>query len=250
MKNLLLLFSVLLLFSLLPTPLPAAEGATDSAATTADDDLFSADPFATEEVELQIYDPIEPVNRGIFWVNDKLYFYLFKPVARGLRIVPEPARVSLRNFISNLTTPIRLINCLLQLKGRDAATEITRFVVNSTVGIAGLFDPASSNGLAKKEEDLGQTFGHYGLGSGPYLVLPILGPSNLRDGVGRIGDLFLDPLTYILTDAETLGLKVVDAENELSLDKDTYEGIVKHEIAPYLFIRDAYEQNRAAKVNK
>ncbi len=216
----------------------------------ADDEfLLEEDPFA-EPAPASIGDPLEPVNRGFFWFNDKLYVYLFKPVARGLRVIPEPARVSASNFFSNLGTPVRVANNLLQLKFTNTGSELARLLVNSTFGLAGLFDPASSWGLEKKNEDLGQTFGHYGAGPGFYLVLPLFGPSSLRDGIGRIGDYFIDPLPHALKQEEMLGLRALDKENALSLDKDTYDGIRKHEIDPYLFVRDAYAQHRAAKVKE
>lgn len=246
-KRLFLLLTVLLLTVPVQTLLAAGSTGTDSA----NDEFFENDPFADEDTQqLQIYDPIEPVNRGVFWVNDKLYFYLFKPIAKGWRVVPEPARVSVGNVFDNLSAPVRMVNSLLQFKLKAAGSELYRFIVNSTVGLAGLFDPATKLGVPQHDEDLGQTFGHYGAGSGFYLVLPILGPSNLRDGVGRIGDAFLYPLTYSLRSEELLATKFVESENELSLDKDTYEGIKKHEIDPYLFIRNAYEQRRAAKISE
>lgn len=209
------------------------------------------DPFAPQGPPATLADPLEPVNRGLFWVNDKLYFYLFKPVARAFRIVPEPARTSLGNFFSNLGTPVRFANSLLQLKFADAGSELGRFMINSTLGIGGLFDPAKDWGeLQRKDEDLGQTFGHYGLGQGFYLVLPVLGPTTLRDGVGRVGDTFLEPLPYMLDDTEVLIGRLVEQENRLSLDKDTYEGIKEQELDPYLFIRNAYAQRRAAQVRR
>ncbi len=240
--------------SLLADELPGTRAPSESIAETSgaggDLDAFEDEFFSEDEQALEVFDPIEPFNRGMFWFNDKLYFYLFKPVAKGFRIVPEPARISVSNLFSNIATPARFANCLLQLKFKDAGTELGRLLINSTVGIAGLFDPAASWGLEKKDEDLGQTFGRYAIGAGPYLVLPVFGPTNLRDGVGRIGDYYLDPVPYFLRPAESLAVKVVDRENELSLDKDTYEGIVKHEIDPYLFVRDAYAQHRAAKIEK
>ncbi len=252
MKKVLLLMLVTLLLTVPTYSLQAADVPINQDMYAADDEFLDEDPFADEDLpQLQVYDPIEPVNRGVYWLNDKLYVYLFKPVAKGWRVVPAPARVSISNFFSNLTTPVRAANALLQLKIGGVFDEVYRLVINSTIGIGGLFDPAASvAGVEKVEEDLGQTFGHYGVGSGPYLVLPIFGPSNLRDGVGRFGDTFLDPLPYALRDNEVIALKVLDGENELSLDKDTYEGIKKHEIDPYLFIRNAYEQRRAAKVSK
>ena len=214
-----------------------------------EDFSLEADPFAEPEAK-EIADPLEPLNRGMFWVNDKLYVYLLKPVAKGLRVLPEPARVSVSNFFSNLGTPARAANNLLQLKFANTASELARFLTNSTFGLAGLFDPAAKWGLEKKDEDLGQTFGHYGIGQGFYLVLPVLGPTSLRDGIGRIGDHFVDPLSPALKSEELAGLRVLDAENELSLDKDTYEGIRKNELDPYLFVRDAYTQMRAGRVRK
>lgn len=209
------------------------------------------DPFAAEEQLATLADPIEPVNRGLFWINDKLYSYLFKPVARAFRLVPEPARVSLSNFFHNLGTPVRFSNALLQLKFEAAGDELARFLINSTVGLGGLFDPAKNrDGIGRKEEDFGQTLGHYGVGQGFYLVLPLLGPTTLRDGIGGVGDYFLDPLPYWVDDTELLVARVVEQENFLSLDKDTYEGIKKQELDPYLFIRNAYAQRRAAQVRR
>lgn len=218
------------------------------------DKAFDAgpDPFAEEDARLQIADPIEPVNRGIFWVNDKLYFFLLKPVARVYRVVPRPVRTSVGNAFDNLGFPIRFVNNLLQLKFRNAAVEFDRFLINSTVGLAGLFDPAGSiPDLKPKDEDLGQTFGHYGIGQGFYLVLPVLGASSLRDGVGRVGDYFLDPLNYTgLNTLERGAVKGGNVINYLSLDKDTYEQIKKDALDPYLFIRNAYAQRRQAQVEK
>lgn len=233
-------------------PLEAPLATGDGGITGAGDAVEPFDdPFAPEDPPATLADPLEPVNRGLFWVNDKLYSYLFKPVARALRVVPEPVRTSLGNVFSNLGTPVRFANSLLQLKFADAGSELGRFMINSTLGIGGLFDPAKDWGdLKRKDEDLGQTFGHYGLGQGFYLVLPVLGPTTLRDGLGRVGDTFLEPLPYMLDDTEALIGRLVEQENRLSLDKDTYEGIKQQELDPYLFIRNAYAQRRAAQVKR
>jgi len=211
------------------------------------------DPFAEESANVQVSDPIEPFNRAMFWFNDKLYFYLLKPVARGYRfIVPEPVRISVGNFFSNLGTPVRFANSALQLKVGDAGIELTRFLLNTTFGVAGLFDFAKAQGMREKDEDFGQTLGRYGVGPGFYLVLPVFGPSNPRDAVGRVADYFIDPITspyYVkLHWYESLALKTYDRVNFLSLDKDTYEGIKEDSLDPYLFIRNAYAQRRAALV--
>ena len=142
---------------------------------------------------------------------------------------------------------------LLQFRFRDVATELYRLLVNSTVGLAGLFDPAASLAGVKKldHEDFGQTLGYYGAGHGFYLVLPVIGPSSLRDGAGSLVDTFVDPLNYIdLTTLEYAGVKTFRAINSLSLDRDTYEGIVRDSLDPYLFVRAAYAQRRAAQVGK
>jgi phospholipid-binding lipoprotein MlaA len=214
--------------------------------TTAEDDAFL---FEDEDI-LEVWDPIEPVNRVFFWVNDKLYFYLLKPVARGYRwAVPEPWRVGVKNFFSNLAAPVRIINAGLQGKFGDAGNEITRFAVNTTIGIGGFFDTAKDHfELRMKDEDTGQTMGHYGVGPGPYLVLPILGPSNLRDGVGMFVDNRMNLLYYISEGRTYYGLRVYDKINDLSLDKDTYEGIKKDALDPYLFVRDAFMQYRQNKI--
>jgi phospholipid-binding lipoprotein MlaA len=214
--------------------------------TTAEDDAFL---FEDEDI-LEVWDPIEPVNRVFFWFNDKLYFYLLKPVARGYRwAVPEPWRVSVKNFFSNLAAPVRIINAGLQGKFSDAGNEITRFAVNTTIGIGGFFDTAKDHfELRMKDEDTGQTMGHYGVGPGPYIMLPILGPSNLRDGIGMFVDNRMNLLYYISEGRTYYGLRVYDKVNDLSLDKDTYEGIKKDALDPYLFVRDAFMQYRQNKI--
>lgn len=217
------------------------------------DDNFALDFDQEGEEEEIITDPIEPINRGIFWFNDKFYFYLLKPVARGFRVVPEPARISISNFFSNLATPVRFVNALLQLKFRDAGNELARFVVNSTVGIGGLFDPAKKwAGVKKKEEDFGQTLGKYGMKPGFYIVLPLLGPSNSRDCLGLITDYFTDPFQYVIDvkDLEQVGLTAMEIVNEISLDKDTYESIKRQALDPYAFIKNAQTQRREGMVKE
>ena len=127
-------------------------------------------------------------------------------------------------------------------------------MINSTLGFFGLFDPAQTMGLQKHDEDFGQTLGHYGTGTGFYLVLPVLGPSNLRDGVGQFVDGLADPITspyYVeIKQLEEIGLKTYDRINWLSLDEDTYESIKRDALDPYLFVRDAHLQRRAAQVRE
>ena len=214
-----------------------------------DEDLLWLDD--EDDVILDVYDPLETINRGTFWFNDKLYFYLLKPVAKGYRwIMPEPLMLGIGNFFSNLASPVRIINAGLQGKFTDAGNELTRFAVNTTIGIGGLFDTAKDHfNLKKKEEDTGQTLGYYGIGPGPYLVLPFFGPSNFRDGIGLLADSRMDLTYYLWEDRDYWAAIVLKAVNTVALDKDTYEGIKRDALDPYLFVRDAYVQYRQNKVD-
>lgn len=246
-------------------PPPAADNvaASDHAAPVAVDNAAEAGPGASEpsgpageaaaeEPSPTVADPLEPVNRAIFVFNDKAYFWVMKPVARGYRaVVPQGVRVSVRNFFSNLGTPIRLANNLLQGKPKGAGTELLRFVINSTIGMAGLFDPAKTGfHIEKRNEDLGQTLGRYGLGQGFYIVLPILGPSTARDTAGLAGDYFADPLSYISDPWAAAGVRAFKSENEVSLSIGDYEDLKESSLDPYVAVRDAYVQNRAKKVRE
>lgn len=225
--------------------------ADESSVTTAefDEDQEFIDEFEDETAEIDVYDPLQTFNRGMFWFNDKLYFYVMKPVARGFRYIPESGRVSVSNFFNNLLAPVQGLNALLQGKVNDAGTAFSRFIINSTLGIGGLFDPALKWGnLRPVDEDFGQTLGAWGLGQGFYLVIPVLGPSSVRDGVGSLAGIYVDPLGEIWQDTDYWAARSVDAVNTLSLDKDTYEAIKRDALDPYLFTRDAYMQYRAGKV--
>ncbi len=199
---------------------------------------------------VKIADPIEPVNRAIFVFNDRAYYWFLKPVAKGYDyVVPQSVRVAVRNFFLNLATPIRVANNLLQGNLRATGTELARFTINSTIGMAGFFDPAHDGfHLDRKDADLGQTLGKYGLGQGMYLVLPILGPTTLRDGAGRAGDTFLDPISYLQPTEAAVGVDAYKMENNLSLRIGEYEDLTEPALDPYIAVRDAYAQNRARSV--
>ena len=203
-----------------------------------------------DDEELNVWDPLEPINRGTFWFNDKLYFYLLKPVARGYRwIMPDPLMLGISNFFSNLASPVRIIHAGLQGKFADAGNELTRFGVNTTIGIGGLFDTAKDHfNLTKKEEDTGQTLGYYGIGPGPYLVLPFFGPSSFRDGIGLLADSRMVLTYYLWENRDYWTAIVLEKVNQVALDRDTYEGVKKDALDPYLFIRDAWAQYRQNKV--
>jgi len=207
------------------------------------------DPMDYEEEieEDAISDPIESVNRVLFGFNDKLYFWVLKPVAVGYgKVLPEPARRGVRNFFSNVATPVRLVNCALQGNLKGAGIEVSRFAVNTTAGVAGFSDPAQKHhGWKKRREDFGQTLGRYGLGEAFYINWPILGPSNPRDTVGLVGDFFLDPVNYVFAHMPTrLGVKVYDKVNGTSLSIGAYEDLKEASIDPYVAVRDAYHQHR------
>ncbi len=229
-----------------PAPDNAAEAATGAPGDAGFGEAPEEIPAAT------IADPLEPVNRAIFVFNDKAYFWVMKPVAQGYgAVVPEGVRVCIRRFFSNLGTPIRFANNLLQGKVKGAGAELLRFLIDSTMGIGGLGDPAESGfHIEKRDEDLGQTLGRYGLGQGFYIVWPLLGPSSARDTVGLAGDSFLDPINYMSDPWAAVGVKAFKAENHLSLSIGDYEGLKESAIDPYAAVRDAYVQNRAKKVRE
>lgn len=228
------------------------QGAAGEVAATEGASPFDDDPFAKEE-EPEISDPIEPVNRGTFWVNDKLYTWVFKPTVRVYRFfVHEKIRQSVSNVFTNLYEPVYVANSLLQGKFDNASRETVRFAVNTTIGVGGVFDVARDYGeLPARPEDFGQTLGVWGAGHGFYLVLPVLGPSSLRDGVGTVTDYAFMPSTYAdLTLLDRAGIKTTDYLTEFSLDKDTYEAVVKQSLDPYVTIRNGYSQRRQAAVGR
>lgn len=150
------------------------------------------------QADAEIYDPIEPVNRGIFWFNDKADIYLLEPVARGYdSALPAPVKRGVGNFFSNLRYPQYLVSDLIELEFGRALRHTGRFLVNSTAGVAGLFDVASDLGLAEEKRDVALALASHGVPPGPYLVLPFLGPSNLRDALGRAVDTVLNPLFWV-----------------------------------------------------
>jgi phospholipid-binding lipoprotein MlaA len=194
-------------------------------------------------------DPWESWNRGVYRVNDKLNRAIAKPIARTyVRAVPAPARTGVGNFLSNLRTTTVMVNDALQGKFGAAANDLARLVVNTTVGFGGLLDPATQMGLDKNDEDFGQTLGHWGVPPGPFLEVPFFGPSDTRDGPGRIVDIFTGPTHYISNNWVSYGIygvSFVDATPVLlSLDET-----MKNVFDPYAVVRDAYLQRRAYLVS-
>ncbi len=235
-----------------PIATDPSESATDELeAEFLDEDIDFLEE-ENEELVLRVPDPIAPWNRVMFHFNDKFYFWVLKPVAKGYRaLVPLPVRTCVENFFYNLATPIRLVNCILQRKGRAADAEFVRFLLNTTVGILGFGDPAKRYPeLNPSPEDLGQTLGIYKIGNGFYIVWPFLGPSTLRDSVGMIGDLFLNPITYVQPTEASLGISGYKTVNETSFRIGDYESFKEAAIEPYEAFRDAYIQQREKKVKE
>jgi len=213
-------------------------------------------PDESEKETPQIFDPLAPVNKIMFHVNDKLYFWVLKPVAQGYSfVVPELVRIGFGNAYDNLRSPARIANNLLQLRLKRSGNEFIRFLFNSVVGVGGLGDASKGLlGIEKQEADFGQTLGSYGLGHGLYLVLPIFGPSSVRDGVGLAGDTFMNPMIYVsyfyLNFWEGAALYTHEKVNDTSFRIGDYEAFKQAAIDPYVSMRDAFVQYRLKKVEE
>ena len=203
-----------------------------------------------EEETPRIRDPLAPWNKAMYHFNDKLYFWGLKPVTQVYsHVIPKEFRNVIGNFYDNLWAPSRMLNNLFQLRLKAAGKELIRFLFNSVVGIGGLDDVAKGAlGIKKQEADFGQTLGHYGMGHGFYLVLPVFGPSSLRDGIGLAGDQFMHPPTYVssryLTFWQKVGISVHEKVNDASFKRGDYEFFKQSAIDPYVSMRDAFVQYR------
>ena len=195
-------------------------------------------------------DPLEPMNRGIYKFNTVADKYVLRPVAKGYdKVTPGFVQTGVRNFFSNLFYPTVIVNDLLQLKFLQAAQDVNRMLWNTLVGWGGLFDVSTRAGFEAHDEDFGQTLGRWGVGPGWYLMLPLMGPSDNRDLVGKVGDWYTSPFTYVDDEDEEwawgLGaLQAVDSRAQL-LGADA---MVEQQMDPYVFIRSIYLQNRLNKV--
>ena len=233
-------------------------------AETIEDD-FIDDEFTSEfEDEFEIteeadWDPLSGYNRVMTVFNHSLFTYVIFPVAEAyVYAVPEPVIDSVDNFFENLKYPVRLANNLLQLKFVNSIEETGRFVLNSTVGIAGFFDPAESwFEMQEHKEDFGQTLGHYGVGGGFHVVLPFFGPSNLRDASSLFVDWQIDPFFYqegrsynVLTNSfwESIGLASFEYFNKHSGNIEAYETLTKDAIDLYPLFKNVYEQKREQEI--
>jgi phospholipid-binding lipoprotein MlaA len=222
------------------------------------------DPELVDEMDeyavVQVYDPLEPINRAVFKFNDGLYDHVLRPIASGYtRVVPTPARHGIRNFFDNIRFPIRFVNSALQGKFDRARRETGKFFVNTIAGIGGfvrISDDVPALAMIPRE-DTGQTFGVWRIGKGPYLVLPLFGPGTVRDTIGAVGDHMLNPLSWDLRDSfewytgevET-GVQIVNGVNALPDLLYTYDAPRKDALDPYIAVRSAYIQYRDAAVKQ
>jgi phospholipid-binding lipoprotein MlaA len=194
-------------------------------------------------------DPLEPWNRAVYKFNDKVDQAVARPVATAYRrVVPGGIRDRVRNFFANLADPFIGVNSFLQGKVEDGITDWARFAFNSTFGIFGIHDVATEMGLEKHNEDFGQTFGRWGAGPGPYLVLPLLGSSNLRDGIGTAADIYTDPLNYVQPDEAEYALWALRLTQTRADLLDASRILEQASLDKYTFQRDAYLQRRRSLV--
>jgi phospholipid-binding lipoprotein MlaA len=247
-----------------PAPAPSSKPETPQ------DELL--DPFAkADEGAGEEYDPWEPVNANIFEFNLKVDRYVLKPVAKGYDfILPDIVQVGISNIFSNLRFAPRFLNNVFQGKVKGAGIEAGRFLINSTVGVAGFFDLATKVDLVTPEEDFGQTLGFYGVKPGPYLVLPLLPPFTVRDFVGYVGDVFLNPINWLVvpiievdgvpsviahknrmtTSIIQFGSRVGEIVNERSRNLQKFQGVEEATLDLYTAVRNAYLQKRGQAVRE
>jgi phospholipid-binding lipoprotein MlaA len=247
-----------------PAPTPSARPEAPS-----DEPL---DPFARADEEVgEEYDPWEPVNANIFEFNLKVDRYVLKPVAKGYDfILPDVVQVGISNIFSNLRFAPRFLNNVFQGKLKGAGIEVGRFLINSTVGLAGFFDLAAKVDLVTPEEDFGQTLGFYGVKPGPYLVLPLLQPFTVRDFVGYVGDVFLNPINWLVipiievdgvpsviahknrmtSSIIQTGSRTGEIVNERSRNLQKFQGVEEATLDLYTAVRNAYLQKRAQAVRE
>lgn len=226
-------------------------------------DDFSQDfdsEFTNNKIE--IYDPLIGYNRIMTTFNDKVYLNILNPIAKNYAyIVPKTARIGVNNFFDNIMFPVRFTNNILQLKFQNSAEELGRFVVNTIWGIAGFMDVAQSElGWKAHKEDFGQTLGFYGVGDGIYIVIPLLGPSNIRDIIGMSTDSYVSVLSttgssdlhYKIPNnqVEQLSIKAYDVVNTVSLNEGKYEAFKKDALDFYPYLRDVYTQLRKKQIEE
>jgi len=224
-----------------PAPAPAPQPAADTAADDYEDE------YADDENQVTVADPVEPFNRAMYSVNDVLILYVLEPAAKVQKaVVPWEFRTIIRNMFQNIRFPLRFVNSLLQAKWEKASDEFASFFLNTTVGFLGMADIAASYpGLQQSPEDMGQTFAVWGWDESAFLTLPFFGPSTVRDAVGKLPDVVLDPLFWIVEGIPlAVGVRVGETVNATTFRIGDYEAIKKASIDPYIAIRNGFVQNR------
>jgi phospholipid-binding lipoprotein MlaA len=230
-----------------PTATAAAPEVPPPAPAARPDEGMAQTRETSSDVEPDEYDPWEGFNEKTFEFNRRLDKYVLKPVAKGYNfVVPDEIQIMISNGFDNISFVPRFVNSVLQGKFKGAGRELGRFLINSTAGVGGLFDPAKDVfGLVKSREDFGQTLGFYGVTPGPYVIVPLLEPLTVRDGIGKAVDGALDPLSWFLPFFwDRLGMKVGDIVNERSLNLDLFQGFEESVIDMYSAVRHAYLQRR------
>lgn len=211
----------------------------------------ASDPEALADYQ-QTNDPLEPTNRFFYRVNDGIDTYVLRPVAVAYRYVPGEIRRPIHNVLANITSPVLFANDVMQTKPRRAGDTMMRFLINSTVGVAGLFDVADGLGYHSHDTDFGVTLALWGEGDGPFLFLPVLGPSNPRDATGFAGNAVLDPFTWLSFGGANAfrtskyALTAVDTRERLI---DPIDQIKKSALDPYATFRSLYRQNRQSQID-
>ena len=216
------------------------------------DDDFDLFEDEVNEPEISVADPFEGLNRLMFNVNDVFYVWIMEPCAKACKaVIPEPVRIGIKNFFNNIATPARLVNCLLQGKVDAVGRELHRFAINSTIGVLGIGDPAFEKyELEPAKEDFGQTLAVYGFDNGFYLVLPLLGPTTLRDGVGMFGNQFLNPIRYVEPVEASVGISTGRGINSATFRIGEYNSLKADALDPYIALREAYIQYRNKQIEE
>ena len=221
-------------------------------ASASDDVKTDSDDFETTVYEDEVYDPFEGVNRAIFSFNNSADKVVLEPIAKGYKKLPPPIQSGVGNFINNLKLPLAAVNQLLQGQGKNAMESTGRFLVNSTIGIFGLIDVADDIGLNQKEEDFGQTLATWGVGDGFYIVLPLFGPSNLRDTTGMLMTMMTDPINaYSASQGEAWAIPMRTAANAIDQRSqiiDEVNALRNNSVDYYAAVRSSYYQNRKAAI--
>ncbi|HEX9786394.1 MAG TPA: VacJ family lipoprotein [Candidatus Binatia bacterium] len=243
-----------------PGPFDGAETVQDVVALTQADIQPSVETAALEAAAMAASpgedfdeDPWEGFNENMFWFNREVVDrFVLKPIATGWDFIfPDPVQRGVHNFFDNLAVVRRVVNNSLQWKLTGAATELARFTINSTIGFVGFFDVAKDAfGIEQKDEDTGQTFGVWGMGPGPYLILPFLPPLTIRDGVGYAFDAAMTPYTYFIPWWGTAAGTATNTVNERSLNLDRFERVAESTVDLYGAVRNAYLQRRAAAIKQ